>query len=505
MLYDEYVATQVRSQKRMRRFQRGLPLNFRPFEDALAIFEARATQVARSVRNAEIADLRRKFQTGELSSMDLTLHYLRRIAHMQKLNAVMELNPDALNHAHAADRQKTGGPLHGIPVLIKDNIGTGDRMHTTAGAAVLRDASSDRDARLVERLRASGAILLGKTNLSEWANFFASEPPPNGFSANGGQTRNPYGAHDVGGSSSGSGAAAAAGLCAAAVGTETHGSIIYPSLCNGLYGLKPSLGLISRDRVIPITDATDTAGPMARTAADMAVLMDGLIGFDPHDPACVEAAEDPRGAALHVGGVSHALAQDGLRGRRIGLVRVRDGGATYREAFAGMRRALKTAGAVVVDVTLPKFTSPFRDIMSYGYMQGVASYLEVTQAPVRDLKQVHAFNQENPAQRAPNGMGRLEKALRCRWTREEYAVRVREGRAAARDSIETTLQAHGLDFIGTFSPHGFDERFVLAGAPLLALPGGFLSNGRPYGFTLGARWLDDAALVAAAGAWGRGS
>lgn len=504
MLYDEYVVTQVRLQKKLRRFERGLPLNFGPFERALSAFEPRAAAVARRVRGADIAALQALLMNGVISVVDLTLHYLRRIRRAQHLNAVMELNPDVLKQAREADRAAASGALHGIPILIKDNIGTGDRMHTTAGAAVLRNARADRDALLVSRLRASGAILLGKTNLSEWANFFASKPPPNGFSANGGQTRNPYGLHDVGGSSSGSGAAAAAELCAAAIGTETYGSIIYPSLCNGLYGFKPSLGLISRDRVIPITDATDTAGPMARTAGDMAALMDALIGFDETDPACVEAAADARGAALQTAGVSRALTQDGLRGRRIGLVRTRDGGATYREAFAGMRRALKKAGAQLVEVTLSKFESTFSDIMSHGYVHGVAAYLEATRAPVRSMRQVAEFNRRDLPRRAPNGMGRLEAALENTWTREEYAAQVRASRAAARTSIEETMHAHDLDFIGTLSPHGFDERFVLAGAPLVALPGGFLSNGRPYGFTLGARWLDDAALVAAAGAWERG-
>jgi len=504
MLYDDYNKIQICRQKQLRRFERGMPLNMRVHEKHLHWFEERAVRTARQVRGADIPALRDLLRAGRITSVELTLHYLRRIQRMQNLNAVMELNPDALEQARAVDEAGQWGALRGIPVLIKDNIGTGDRMHTTAGAAVLREAQCDRDALLVKRLRESGAIVLGKTNLSEWANFFASNPPPNGFSANGGQTRNPYGAHDVGGSSSGSGSAVAAGLCAAAVGTETHGSIIYPSLCNGLYGLKPSLGLISRDRIIPITDATDTAGPMARTATDLATLMDALICFDASDPTCVEAMADARGAALHAHGMTPALMQDGLRGRRIGLVRMRDGGATYRAAFTGMRRALRDAGATVVDISLLPFKSSFIDMMSHGYVHGVAEYLEATDAPVRTLQQVVEFNRRDLEHRAPNGMGRLEKALKCKWTHEEYVEQVAAGRAAARASIDAALRASDLDFVGTLSPHGFDERFVLAGAPLLALPGGFLPNGRPYGLTLGARWLDDAALIAAAGAWGRG-
>ncbi|MCX6017701.1 MAG: amidase family protein [Chloroflexi bacterium] len=508
MLYDDYATQQARRQKALRSFQRGKPLNFRPFEAQLASFEARASRVARLVRGADIPRLCELLRSGALLSVDLTLHYLRRIRRTENLNAVMQLAPDALAQARAADRVRTAGAnagaLHGIPVLIKDNIGTGDQMHTTAGAAVLQRAHCDRDAMLVRRLRESGAVLLGKTNLSEWANFFADEPAPNGFSANGGQTRNPYGVHDVGGSSSGSGSAVAAGLCAAAVGTETHGSIVNPSLCNALYGMKPSLGLISRDRVIPITDATDTAGPMARTATDMAVLMDALIGFDPNDPACVDLAADPQGPALFAGGVSAALQQDGLRDQRIGLLDSRGTGAIYRGAFTQMRRMLKRAGAVLVPLKMPKFDPPFFDIMSHGYVHGVAEYLSNTNAPVRSLGQVAEYNRRDLARRAPNGMGTLESALTNNtWTRDEYDVRVREWRAAARASIDEALHSQNLDLIATFNPFGFDERFVLAGAPLLALPAGFLPNGRPYGFILAGRWLDDAALVAVAGAWER--
>jgi amidase len=502
MSYLDDARVQADRQQVLLRFRRHAPLNFAPFDAELRESERHAKKVALLVQDATIFDLRQRLANGELTSMALILHYLRRIKRHTRLNALIEINPEALTLARAKDRErvrgKARGALHGIPILIKDNIGTGDRMHTTAGAAVLHAARCDRDARLVQNLRAAGAIVLGKANLSEWANYFADRPSPNGFSAIGGQTRNPYGAFDVGGSSSGSAVAVAAGLCAAAIGTETHGSIVYPSLCNSVFGLKPSLGLISRDRIIPITDATDTAGPLARCMADLAMLMDVLIGPDSRDPACVALADDAAGAALLSSGLTPWLQRDGLKGKRIGLAPDGEPGDAYTRAFAKLRAELEEAGATLVDIPKLEPKTPFRDILDYGFIHGVERYLVDTKAPVRSLAEVAAFNASSPARRAPNGMGTLHKALENTWTAAEYAKQVVEARAAARASIDRVMHQRKLDLIATFDPSGYGEVFVMAGAPLLAVPAGYLRDGRPYGFTLASRWLDDGALAAAA-------
>lgn len=507
MSYLDFARAQAERQRELLRFKRHMPLNFAPFADEMREFERQAKKITLLVQDASIPELRQRLANGELTSLALTLHYLRRIKRQARLNALIELNPDALALAKAKDRErargKARGALHGIPILIKDNIGTGDRMHTTAGAAVLRNARCDRDARLVQNLRAAGAIVLGKTNLSEWANYFADRPSPNGFSANGGQTRNPYGAFDVGGSSSGSGASVAAGLCAAAIGTETHGSIVYPSLCNSLYGLKPSLGLISRDRIIPITDATDTAGPMARCMTDLATLMDVLIGPDSRDPACVALAADADGSALLASGLMPWLQRDGLQGKRIGLAPDDEPGPAYTRVFAKLRAELEQAGATLIDIPQIEVKTPFRDILDYGFVHGVGRYLVDTKAPVRSLAEVAAFNASSPARRAPNGMGTLHKALENTWTAAEYARQVVEARAAARALIDRVMRQRKLDLIATFDPSGYSEVFVLAGAPLLTVPAGYLRDGCPYGFTLAGRWLDDGALVAAAATYER--
>src|SRR6185369_12159469 len=270
-----------------------------------------------------IADLQQGLQSGKYTSRQLVEKYSDRINDIDKkgpaIHSVIEMNPDAEQIAVALDRERkekgSRGPLHGIPVLIKDNIDTHDRMMTTAGSLALVGAKPQRDAFVAQRLREAGAIILGKTNLSEWANF-RSNKSSSGWSGRGGQTKNPYALdRNPCGSSSGSGAAVAANLCAVAVGTETDGSIVCPSTTNGLVGIKPTLGLVSRSGIIPIAHSQDTAGPMARTVADAAALLNALVGEDLEDAATAES----RG---HIAAdYTKFLDAKGLKGARIGVVR----------------------------------------------------------------------------------------------------------------------------------------------------------------------------------------
>ena len=260
-----------------------------------------------------IQEAQSRMTSGELTAHRLTEMYLARIAEIDqagpRLNSVIEINPDALEIADALDARalsKRGprGPLHGIPILLKDNIDTHDRMQTTAGSLALAGHIASQDSTVAAKLRAAGAVILGKTNLSEWANF-RSTRSTSGWSSRGGQTRNPYALdRNPCGSSSGSGVAVAANLCAAAVGTETDGSIICPSNVNGIVGIKPTLGLVSRAGIIPIAHSQDTAGPMARTVADAAILLAALAGPDPRDPATLNgygtrtSADDAAGSCV---------------------------------------------------------------------------------------------------------------------------------------------------------------------------------------------------------------
>ena len=270
-----------------------------------------------------ILQIQEQFVSGELSARSLVEAYLERIERIDRsgprLNSVIEINPQALSIADSLDEERREGslrgPLHGVPILIKDNIATADQMTTTAGSLALEGSIAARDAFLVARLRQAGAILLGKTNLSEWANFRSSRSS-SGWSSRGGQTRNPYALdRNPCGSSSGSGVAVAANLCAAALGTETDGSVVCPAHANGIVGLKPTLGLLSRSGIIPIAHSQDTAGPMARSVADVAVLLGVLAGEDQHDPA----TELGRGKGL--ANYTTCLDPAGLRGARIGVAR----------------------------------------------------------------------------------------------------------------------------------------------------------------------------------------
>jgi amidase len=471
-------------------------LDFAPFAIELAaLADTRAAALEQLADGASIADLQHMQASATLSAEDLTLHYLRRIRthDIDRLNSVVELNPEALLIARGLDAERRAGavrgPLHGIPILLKDNIATGDRMRTTAGARALEGAGSDRDSFIAHRLRAAGAVLLGKANMSEWA-YYMSSRGVCGYSAIGGQTHSPYGRFEVGGSSSGSAVAVAAGLCAAAIGTETSGSLIYPASQNGIVSLKPSLGLVSRDRIIPITDAQDTAGPMARSVADAALLMAVLAGADPNDPLT------DAGRASLAGGF--APGRHGLRGVRVGVVRrvLRPGDArAYARAAAGLREA----GADVREIEAPPVIAT-GDVFAYGFRQGVDAYLDAVRgyAPVASLAEVVAFNRANSRQHAPYGQDLLEKALASTMTDAQYAGQVRANRASGAQGIRASLARHQVDLILTLSNY-LSGSYAPAGFPALSVPVGRRASGEPVGATLvGELWADRELLAAGA-------
>jgi amidase len=265
-------------------------LDFSPFTAPLAALRAsRVRELDALLEKATIFDVQGSFERGELTAYELSLYFLARIqAHDGALHAATELDPGALDAAARLDTERSAsgprGPMHGIPVLLKDNISTAGALHTSAGAKALQDARPSRDAFVVRRLREAGAVILGKTALSEWANYM-SDRLPNGFSSVGGQVRNPYGPFDVSGSSSGSAVAVAASFASASVGTETWGSLIFPASQNSVVAIKPSVGLASRDGILPIVGAQDTAGPMARNVTDAAILLDVLAAADANDGA----------------------------------------------------------------------------------------------------------------------------------------------------------------------------------------------------------------------------
>ena len=466
---------------------------------------------------ASVAELQAAMAAGRLTSRALTARYLARIKAIDKagpkLNAVIELNPDALAIATALDRERKArgprGPLHGIPVLLKDNIATADRMQTTAGSLALVGAKPPRDAFLVQRLRDAGAVILGKANLSEWANI-RSTRSTSGWSSRGGLTRNPYALdRNSSGSSSGSAVAIAASLAAVAVGTETDGSIISPAAANGIVGIKPTLGLVSRGGVVPISHSQDTPGPMARTVADAAALLTALAGTDPRDAATQDAS--PRAADY-----TRHLDANALRGARIGVVRAQFGGrndlvsAEVEKALA----VLKAHGAELIEIAeLPNATKLGPNeiqVLLTELKAGMAAYLPewAPQVQVRTLADIIAFNEANRTKVMPHfGQEYFIQAEATQGLEDKAYLDARAAnlRMAREEGIDKVLAEHRLDALvapsagpawlidfikGDASGGGFTTPAAVAGYPHVTVPAGFV-HGLPCGISfVGTAWSE---------------
>jgi amidase len=402
-----------------------------------------------------IDELQQKMQNGTYSSRSITELYLKRIDAIDKngpaLNSVIELNPDALSIADKLDAErkagKLRGPLHGIPILIKDNINTADKMMTTAGSLALLGHKAAGDAFIVKQLREAGAVLLGKTNLSEWANFRSSRSS-SGWSSRGGQTKNPCVLdRNPCGSSSGSGVAVAANLCAVAVGTETDGSVIAPASYNGVVGIKPTVGLLSRSGIIPISKTQDTAGPMTRTVKDAAILLAAMSGIDPADTVTNES----KGKAQP--DYTSFLDSNGLQGKRIGIEKSFLEGhervvALYKQAI----ELMKNKGATIVEVELLKRTGELGDaefaVLQYEFKDGLNSYLAAANAAVKSLADVIAFNKKNEATVMPYFKQEtlISSEAKGGLDSKEYIEALKKS-LGSRKIIDDLLAEHKLDAI----------------------------------------------------------
>ncbi|MGH9146362.1 MAG: amidase [Vicinamibacterales bacterium] len=477
-----------------------------------------APAAARWVVELSATEASERLASGSLTSRALTEAYLDRIAQVDdagpRLNAVIELNPAALKEADTLDAERKEGRLrgrlHGIPVLLKDNIDVAG-MVNSAGSLALSENRPVQDAFIVARLREAGAVILGKTNLSEWANF-RSTRSTSGWSSRGGQTRNPYVLdRNPCGSSSGTGAAIAASLGAIGVGTETDGSIICPASVNGLVGLKPTVGLVSRNGIIPVAISQDTAGPMGRTVADVALLMNALAARDPADPAGASSDGqrfDDYGARLKA---------DALKGRRFGVLRQAMGYHPDVDAsMEGALNALKTAGAVTVDVKMSSFNR-WRDaeleVLLYEFKDGLNAYLTKRASPRQSLEGLIAWNKANAAQVMPFfGQELFERAqAKGPLTEPAYRKASEEARRlAGKEGLLAVLDMEKLDaiIVPSMSPawptdHVLGDHFVgagygaaaVAGTPSLTVPAGD-SRGLPLGITFMGRAFSEADLLA---------
>ena len=468
-----------------------------------------------------LTDLQQGFQSGRFTSHAVAEWYLARIRSRDKsgpsLNAVIEINPDALRIADALDRERAAkgarGPLHGVPVLIKDNIDTADRMMTTAGSLALLGSIAPRDSFVAERLRAAGAVILGKTNLSEWANF-RSTHSTSAWSGRGGLTRNPYALdRNPSGSSSGSGAGAAANFCAVAVGTETDGSVTSPASMNGLVGIKPTVGLISRSGIVPISQSQDTAGPMARTVRDAAILLGALAGVDPRDVA------SKAGAGQAQADYTKFLDPRGLKGARLGIERKFFGANAATDRLMEASLALmKSAGAELVDpAILPthgQFDEDEETVLLYEFKAGINAYLAGLNKNVRarSLADLIAFNREHRKQEMPYFEQELfEKAQEKGPLSEEAYLnaRARCVKLSRTQGIDALVAQHKLDAIvaPTTLPAPLTDLVLgdanwascttppaVAGYPHITIPAGFV-RGLPVGISFfGPAWSEPVLL-----------
>jgi amidase len=470
---------------------------------------------------ATLAGLQAAMKTGAHTSASLVRWYLRRIEQIDAdgpaLRAVIEVNPDALAIARALDRERKSrgprGPLHGIPVLIKDNIDTHDRMMTTAGSLALLGSIAPRDSFVAQKLRAAGAVILGKTNLSEWANF-RGDHSTSGWSGRGGLTRNPYALdRNPSGSSSGSAVAVAANLCAAAVGTETDGSLVSPAAVCGIVSLKPTVGLISRSGIIPISRTQDTAGPMTRTVTDAAILLGALAGIDPRDEA-TEASRDKAQPDY-----TRFLDANGLRGARIGVARnyFRSAGISGKLLEAALDD-LKRLGATLIDPAdepaLGRFDDAEDTVLSYEFKAGLNAYLASLgpDAPMRTLQDLIQFNERNRAKelRYFGQEDFLRAQERGPLTDKVYLDASERCRRLSRaEGIDAVMDKHQLDAIvapsggpagvtdlvyGDRDVGGSSSPAAVAGYPNITVPAGHIS-GLPVGLSFFGRAYSEPVLL----------
>lgn len=480
-----------------------------------------ANEVAPSeLDESTIAGIQQGMASGKFTARSLAAQYLARIDQIDKhgpaINSVIEVNPDALAIADTLDQERkqkgARGPLHGVPVLIKDNIDTADKMMTTAGSLALAGPPPSQDAFVAQKLRQAGAVILGKTNLSEWANIRSSHST-SGWSGRGGLTRNPYALdRNPCGSSSGAGAAVAANLCAAAIGTETDGSIVCPSSANGVVGIKPTVGLLSRSGIVPIAHSQDTPGPMARSVADAAILLGALSGVDPRDPAT--NASNGKSLADY----AKFLDARGLHGARIGVARKYWGFHDAVDALMNnLMEELKKQGAVLVDpADLPthgKFDDTELQVLLYELKADLNAYLAGRPgAQVRTLKDVIEFNERNREKEMPYFAQDLFVRAEAKGplTSKEYLDALAgDQRLSRAEGIDAIMDKHQLDAIvaptagpawltdlvdGDHPGGGSSNAAAVAAYPNVTVPAGFIF-GLPVGISFFGRAWSEPTLI----------
>ena len=456
-----------------------------------------------------ISEIQSAMENGEITSKELVMYNLYRIAKYDqdgpKINSILEVNPDAIFIAEGLDHERktkgVRGPLHGIPVLLKDNIETKDSMHTSAGTIALENHISDKDAFLVEKLRNAGAVILGKTNMTELANGMTTEMWA-GYSSRGGQVLNPYGDANlyVGGSSSGSAVAVAANFTVLSVGTETDASILSPAVTNSVVGIKPTVGLISRRGIIPFTYSQDTAGPFARTVTDASILLGVLSGVDHLDPATHKS--DGKSEQDY----SVYLDAKGLMGAKIGIFNngpkdFYESEAYDEELFKNVIETLKNEGAIITeDIEIPSFHREWSwGVSKYELKHSLDNYLSKlpSNIPVHSIKDLIQYNKNIEEKALKYGQDKLEQRedLPNTLRNPEYLIaKIEDLYFSQEQGIDFALKKYGLDAI-LFPSYIGSTICAKAGYPSIALPAGYMKSGRPFGVTFASKAFNEGVLI----------
>ncbi|MEP6794002.1 MAG: amidase [Saprospiraceae bacterium] len=481
-----------------------------------------------ALESLSIEDLQAKMQSGQYSSHAIVQMYLDRINEIDKngpaLRSVLEINPDALAIADSLDKERTNGkvrsPMHGIPVLLKDNIDTGDKMHTSAGSLALADNIASHDAFIVKKLREAGAVILGKTNLSEWANF-RSPRSSSGWSSRGGQTKNPYLLdRSPCGSSSGSGVAVAADLCVVAVGTETDGSIACPASMNGVVGIKPTVGLLSRSGIIPISKTQDTPGPFGKTVKDAVILLAAMTGVDSTDAVTKESNGKSKTD------YTSSLDVNGLKGKRIGVEKTLL--HNHEGVDAILQKALeqmKSQGATIVEVEFmikyQELGNKEFDIMKYEFKDGLNRYLASSNSKMKSLADVIKFDSQNEMTAMPYFKQEIMDSSQVKGDLNSKGyIEAMTELPAIRKFLEEMMSKYKLDaFCGPatgpswcidliagdhWTGYGAYGPAAMAGYPSITVPMGFVSE-LPIGISFFGRPYDEPGLIAIAYAYEQAS
>ncbi|SFK47743.1 amidase [Marinilactibacillus piezotolerans] len=429
-------------------------------------------RLMKKVIGRDIETLQGLVRDGEATYADIAKCFWNQVLKFKDHNAVIALNPDVVKGAEKLSYDRSHSLMYGIPVLVKDNIATQD-MPTTAGAAVLKDFKPEEDAKIIKHLKDKGALILGKTNLSEWANFMSTDSS-NGYSAIGGQTKNAFGEFDVGGSSSGSAVAAALGMAPVTIGSETSGSIIYPASQNGVVGHKPTLGLVSQRGIIPISKTHDTAGPITRTVKDAYALFKAMS--DVEESADWDATR--------------------LSGLRIGIIDNRSIKAVYRaedeEILSHVKNEFREASAEVTSIEIDEaaFDINYLNILKYEFNLGIRSYFEASST--LDLDKVLAFNKQNEPDYAPYNQELIRQSIEETYTDEEIAETIRLNQATARKALDEAFES--VDVLVTLSNYS-TVLYAAAGYPAVTVPGHKRSTGEPVGVTLIGKNKQDVKLL----------